>query len=153
VGEFGDDLGAQAVATTAGGSRRVGEPLGEEAVEQAEPRLPALRGVEPVGPLGGGRAEQVVERYRGAGQLARRHAEQHAGGERREVDLDAVLIAVMLDERRRRVEAGGEGDPHRRRTGECGRVEHAHGRAEAHDERTSPVAASRRRSGAAVHSR
>jgi hypothetical protein len=85
--------------------RRI-EPARELGVEPREARVPGRR----LGQLLEQRAgvEHVVERHDAVEQLVHRHCEQPPRGRRREVELDAVLHAVVLGRRGGVGEAGDE---------------------------------------------
>ena len=77
----------------------------QDAVEHGEALVPRRGHGEPVEQLAGGAAPQGIERDDVAGELAGRQPEQRPRAGRGHVELDAVLVAVVADHRRRRVEA------------------------------------------------
>ena len=75
----------------------------------AKRRLPAVGVPEPVDQLVGAAAEQVVELHDAVGQLVHGDAEQGPRLQRSEVHLDALLPALVLDQRVRVVQRRHEG--------------------------------------------
>lgn len=66
-------------------------------VRPAKARTSRLRCVQPLGERDRLTSEQILEPHRAPGQLVHRDAEDHAGPERREPQLHAVLLTVVLD--------------------------------------------------------
>ena len=97
----GRPTGSRHVPTAPAAGRRSsdGEALG--------PRR--RRGVEAVEQLAGESSPQRVERDDGRGQRPGRQAEQRPGAGRGDLQLHAVLVAVVADHRRARVQAAEHG--------------------------------------------
>ena len=92
----------------AGGGAGAGQPGEERRVEQAEPRGPVRCLREPLDQPAEAAAQKALERDDLARQLGHRQAEQPACAERREVQLDAELIAGVLGDRDPVADAGRE---------------------------------------------
>jgi hypothetical protein len=73
------------------------ETRGERGLDELEPRAPAPGLGQPLLEQGRLSAERLFERHHAARQLVHRHAEDHPGCERAEVDLEAAHLAVVLD--------------------------------------------------------
>jgi hypothetical protein len=92
------------------GRRRVGGgALEQEAVQLGEALLPAAR-TQPVGHSLQFPTRKRTEVDRTVGQLCHGHPEQAVGTGGREVDLDAVLVAVVLGNDGRVMQSRHEGD-------------------------------------------
>lgn len=107
----------------------------EHVVAGREALRPRRRELEPLPELGSDRARQVVDLEGRVPKLARRHPEERAAADRRQLEGDALGAAVMGDQGRRRLQAADHGPVLARGLRGIGLRDHVDRRADADDER------------------